>query len=220
MFRTTDQTGAVLLLIFPARSVSMHHVPRRTRTTRLTSLAVAASAVTLISSPSASAQQAITVEAAALVRERFVTDLDAIQGKFLALAEAFPAEMYSWRPAPEVRSVGEVFMHVANEFYVYVPMTYGATPSPLIEQNREGMQKFEATSTKAEVLKHLPESFAYSKQALAGVSPAAIAGTPNLFGRDRTIVEASFITIGELHEHLGQLIAYARVNGIRPPWSQ
>lgn len=198
----------------------MHHVPRRFRTTRLTSLAVAASAVTLLSSPAVGAQQAITVEAAAVVRERFITDLDAVQRKFLALAEAFPAEMYSWRPAPEVRSVGEVFMHVANEFYVYVPLTYGAAPSPLIEQSREGMQKFEAASTRADVLKHLPESFAYTKQALAAVTPAAIAGTPNLFGRERTIVDASFITIGELHEHLGQLIAYARVNGIRPPWSQ
>lgn len=198
----------------------MRHVQRRTRTARLTSLAAVVSVVTLISSPAVSAQQAISVDAAVVVRDRFVTDLDALQRKFLALAKAFPAEVYSWRPAPEVRSVGEVFMHVASEFYVYVPMTYGAAPSPLIEQNREGMQEFEATSTKADVLKHLPESFAYTKQALAGVSPASIAGTPNLFGRDRTIVEASFITIGELHEHLGQLIAYARVNGIRPPWSQ
>ena len=60
-------------------------------------------------------------EAAVEVRKQFLADLDTLQSKFVALAQAFPADKYSWRPAPGVRSVGEAFMHVASEFYVYAP---------------------------------------------------------------------------------------------------
>ena len=69
-------------------------------------------------------------------------------------------------------------------------------------------------------MKHLKEGFAYMKQQLEGLDPAAITGTKKLFGGDRTIVETSFVMSGDLHEHLGQLIAYARMNGIAPPWSK
>jgi hypothetical protein len=64
------------------------------------------------------------------------------------------------RPAPWVRSVGEAFMHVASEYYVYTPMAYGTSRSTVIQQGREGMQKFEAMSTKEDVLQHLDEGFA------------------------------------------------------------
>jgi hypothetical protein len=148
-----------------------------------------------------------------------LADLDTLQKKFLALAEAFPAEKYSWRPAPGVRSVGEAFMHVASEFYVYTPMSYGAQPSPVVGRGREAFQKFEAMSSKPEVLQHLKDGFAYMKQQLTALDPAAITGQKKLFGGDRTIVETSFIMSGDLHEHLGQLIAYARTNGVTPPWS-
>ena len=58
------------------------------------------------------------------------------------------------------------------------------------------------------------------KQQLTALTPAQITGTQKLFGGDRTIVETSLIMSGDLHEHLGQLIAYARMNGITPPWSK
>ena len=154
------------------------------------------------------------------VRTRFLTDLDTLQKKFLALAEAIPAEKYAWRPGEGVRSVGEAFMHVASEYYVFTPMAWGATPSPVVGRGREAFQKFEAMSTKPDVLKHLGEGFAYMKQAVADVDAAAITGTQNLFGGQRTIVETSFIMAGDLHEHLGQLIAYSRMIGVKPPWSQ
>jgi hypothetical protein len=159
-------------------------------------------------------------DAAVEVRMRFLSDLDTLQSKFLALAEAFPAEKYSWRPAPGVRSVGEAFMHVASEYYVYTPMAYGATPSPVVGRGREAFQKFEASSSKAEVLKHLKEGFAYTRQALSGIEAGQLGGTRKLFGGDRTIIETSFVMSGDLHEHLGQLIGYARMNGVKPPWSK
>ncbi|MGH7594690.1 MAG: DinB family protein [Gemmatimonadales bacterium] len=60
--------------------------------------------------------------------------------KFLALANAIPADKYSWRPMPGVRSFGEVFMHLASEFYVYTPLSFGAAPSPVIPRVPDAMK--------------------------------------------------------------------------------
>jgi DinB superfamily len=188
------------------------------RTMRLTTCA--ATCALAAGSHVVAAQDVPNRDAALEIRKQFVSDLDTLQSKFLALAEAFPADKYSWRPAPGVRSVGEAFMHVASEFYVFTPMAYGATPSPVVGRGREAFQKFEAMSSKEQVLKHLKEGFAYTKQSLAAIDPAQISGTKKLWGGDRTIVETSFGMAGDLHEHLGQLIAYARMNGVKPPWSK
>jgi hypothetical protein len=84
------------------------------------------------------------------VRKWFLTDLDSLNSRFTALANAFPNDKYSWRPGPGVRSVGEVFMHVASELYVFAPMIYSAQPSEVIPhpQEKGAMEKFEHMSTK------------------------------------------------------------------------
>lgn len=179
-------------------------------------LLVCALATTAVVAPA----QAVPDHAHALaVRKQFVEDLDSLQSKFLALSEAIPAEKYSWRPAPGVRSIGEAFMHVASEFYVYAPMAYGAARSPVIPRGQEAFKNFESKSTKADVKKHLVEGFAYTKQTIGAIDPAGLIGTQKLFGGDHTIIETSFAMTDDLHEHLGQLIAYARMNGVKPPWS-
>ena len=194
-------------------------ITRRSRV--ILELAAACAALLLASAPVARAQSDVPNKDAALeLRTRFINDLDTLQSKILALANAFPADKYSWRPAPGVRSVGEAFMHVASEYYVFTPAAYGAPRSPVIPREQGAMSKFEQMSTKPEVLKHLTEGFAYMKQQINALDPAAITGKKKLFGGDRTIIETSFIMSGDLHEHLGQLIAYARVNGIVPPWSK
>lgn len=167
------------------------------------------------------AAQAVPNRADAVeVRKQFLLDLDTLQTKFLALANAFPADKYAWRPAPGVRSVGEVFMHVASEFYVYNPMAYGVTPSPIVARNQAAMKTFEGMSSKPEVLKHLTDGFAYSQRVIGGADPDALTGSRPLFGGHYTVIETSFGMVDDLHEHLGQLIAYARTNGITPPWSK
>src|SRR5215831_8132509 len=83
-----------------------------------------ASIVTPAAVRSVAAQDIPNREAALEIRKRFVMDLDTLQSKFLALSDAIPEGKYAWRPAPGVRSVGEVFMHVASEYYVYAPMSY------------------------------------------------------------------------------------------------
>ena len=179
----------------------------------------ALAALTLAFAPRPAVAQTAAENAAAL-RTSYLASLEEVQGKFLQLAEAFPADKYAWRPAPGVRSVGEVFMHVASEYYVYSPMAYGATRSPVIPRGQDAFKTFESKSTKADVMKHLKEGFAYTKQQIEGLDPAAITGTKKLFGGDRTIIETSVAMTDDLHEHLGQLIAYARQNGVVPPWSK
>ena len=168
----------------------------------------------------ATAQDAAAKDAAVATRKSYLAGVEELQGKFLQLAEAIPAEKYSWRPGPGVRSIGEVFMHVASEYYVWSPRSFGATPSPLIPMTREGFQQFESTATKENVLKHLKEGYAYGRQAVEGVDPATLAATRKFFGRDASTTDVALGMSGDLHEHLGQLIAYARMNGIKPPWSK
>jgi hypothetical protein len=154
------------------------------------------------------------------VRARFLSDLDTLQSKFVALANAIPSEKYGWRPAPGVRSVGEAFLHVASEYYLYTPMAYGLSPSPVIPRAQGALAAFEKDGSKANVLKQLTEGFTFMRAAIADADVASLTGVRKLFGGDRTIVETTLVMSGDLHEHLGQLIAYARMNGVKPPWSK
>jgi uncharacterized damage-inducible protein DinB len=183
-------------------------------------LGVVAALALAVPVASAHAQYSPDRATAVEVRKEFLTDLDSLHSKFTALAEAIPADKYSWRPAPGVRSVGEVFMHVASEFYFYTPAVFGAKPSPVVEGTKAGFDKFEKMSSKPEVLKHLKEGFAYGRQAVSELDDANITGIHRIFGHDSQVVEMSFDMTDDLHEHLGQLIAYARMNGVKPPWSK
>lgn len=165
------------------------------------------------------AQSAATFDAAA-VRTAYLVELDSLQSRFLQLAEAFPADKYSWRPAAGVRSVGEVFMHVATEYYLFSPMFFGAPSSPVVGTGPQAYRKLEASATKPEVLTHLKQGLAYSKQAIADVPTDSLIKKRKMFGQEFDVVQSSLVMTGDLHEHLGQLIAYARINGIKPPWTR
>jgi uncharacterized damage-inducible protein DinB len=183
-------------------------------------LGIAAALALAVPVASVHAQYAPDRATAVEVRKEFLTDLDSLHSRFTALAEAIPADKYSWRPAPGVRSVGEVFMHVASEFYYWTPAIFGAKPSPVVEANKAGFEKFEKMSSKADMLKHLNEGFAYGRGAVSGLEDAKITGLQKTFGHDRQVVQMTLDMTDDLHEHLGQLIAYARMNGIKPPWSK
>ena len=182
--------------------------------------AMAIAALALATAPRTASAQVMNTESATEVRRLFVDDLDSLQAKFIALANAFPEDKYAWRPAPGVRSVGEAFMHVASEYYVYTPMAYGLPSSPVIPRTQGAMAQFEKAATRADVMKHLTEGFAFVRAQIAGADIAQLTGQRKLFGGERTIAETTMVMSADLHEHLGQLIAYARMNGIKPPWSK
>ena len=194
------------------RAALVHPISRIARAAALVAIAVTFA-------PGSVMAQGTAADAAA-VRKSYLASLEELQGKFLQLAEAFPADKFAWRPAPGVRSVGEVFMHVASEYYAWSPRSFGATPSPAVTMTREGFQQFEASATKENVLKHLKEGYTYGRQAVEAVDPATLVGTKKFFGTDATTADIALGMSGDLHEHLGQLIGYARMNGIKPPWTK
>ncbi len=176
-------------------------------------LLLALAAVVMLSPP-ASAQDVMTADSAAVVKAAFVADLDVMRDKFIGLAEAFPQDKYTWRPMEGVRSVSEVLMLIATEGYGFAPTSLGAEAA----MSREETQELRAVTDKAQVIDHLTKGFAYAKTQLEAIDPATITGR---FGRrERTAPEAVLAVAGDMHEHLGQLIAYARTNQIVPPWSQ
>jgi hypothetical protein len=111
-------------------------------------------------------------------------------------------------------------MHVASEYYLMPPMTFSAKASPTLAPGPEAFGKLEKDATKEKVLQALKEGHTYTTQALNAVPADSLGGTRALFGHSFTGTERWFLMAGDLHEHLGQLIAYARMNGVKPPWTK
>ena len=182
------------------------------RVTRM--LIVASLGLVLISAPAQA--QDLNEESAATMKAAFMADIEVMREKFLGLAEAFPAETYTWRPMEGVRSVSEVLMLIASEGYGFVPRAVGA-PTAL---SREESQGLSAITDKAEVIDHLNRGFDYAREQLEALDPATLTSARNLFGQERSTPAIMMLVGGDMHEHLGQLIAYARTNSIVPPWSR
>lgn len=176
-------------------------------------------AVALLAVPAQSrAQDALSKEAAAAVKTAFLADLETMRGKFVGLANAFPQDKYTWRPMDGVRSVSEVLMLAAMEGYSFVPNGFGGKPASLGSQ--EEVAKIRALTDKAAVIDHLNKGFAHAKAQLEAVDAATLTGKRKMMNREMSIVEVAQFIGGDLHEHLGQMIAYARMNRIVPPWSK
>jgi uncharacterized damage-inducible protein DinB len=148
-------------------------------------------------------------------RAEFVRQLDDVQKKVLSLAEAVPADKYSWRPAPGVRSVGEVYMHLASANF-YLPTLFGVKPPADVDLPNLEKQG----GDKAKVTAALEQSFAHLRRVVDGTPDSDLDKPVKIFGHDGTVRETLFVIANHMHEHLGQSIAYARSNGVVPPWSQ
>lgn len=149
-------------------------------------------------------------------------DISDMEKKLVDLATAIPESAYAWRPAPGVRSVGEVLQHIAADNYI-LPV-YMGTPAPAatgITADYGTAVAYETRSglTKAQIVADLRASFAHLHRAINTNTDANITENIDWFGTQATRLQGMTGTVGHLHEHLGQLIAYARSNGVKPPWS-
>jgi hypothetical protein len=158
--------------------------------------------------PAASAAQPMGVQAA------LANDAATLSDKFVGLAKVM-AGKYDWRPGQGVRSVGEVFNLIVMENKMLVGVLTGAaTPGG-------GMGgRGNPVTDPAQMQEALTSSYAALKQALAGLSNADLNTNVKLFGRDTSKQGGTLMLLMDQHEHLGQSIAYARTNGIVPPWSK
>lgn len=174
-------------------------------------------ALVMLSVPARTAgQDVMTKESAAAVKAAFAADLEVMRDKYLGLAKAFPPDKYTWRPMEGVRSVSEVLMLIASEGYGFAPTALGGKGA----MSREEMGKLSSLTDKAQVIDHLTKSFAHAKQAIEAIDPATLVGKRKSMGRERSTPEIVLFVAGDMHEHLGQLIAYARMNRLVPPWSK
>lgn len=148
------------------------------------------------------------------VREEILAQVEDAEKKLTALAEAMPAEKYGWRPAEKIRSVGEVFMHVAGGNY-FLPTFWGVK----VPEGTNPREFEPGGGDKAKVLATMKASFDHLRAAIKNTPEADLSKMTKLFGEDATMRQAMMVAANHAHEHLGQSIAYARMNGVTPPWS-
>lgn len=141
--------------------------------------------------------------------------LDDAEKKLTALAEAMPAEKYAWRPGEKVRSAGEVFMHVAGGNYYLTGLLGAKAPEGVDARSFD-----KDANDKAKTMATLKASFDHTRKFLAAMTDADLAKSMKVFDHEGTASEMVMILATHAHEHLGQSIAYARSNGVVPPWSQ
>ena len=147
-------------------------------------------------------------------RAELLGEIDDVGKKLVELAEAVPEEKYAWRPAEGVRSVSEVYMHVAAGNF-YVLKLAGIEPGAGLPADPE-----KSVTKKPEVIESLKKSLEHISQALSKATDADLDEPADFFGQ-KTTARGIFLRLDQhMHEHLGQSIAYARINGIVPPWSR
>jgi uncharacterized damage-inducible protein DinB len=137
------------------------------------------------------------------------------ENEFLRLANALPAEKYTWRPAPGVKSVAEVFLHVSAANYNMYKLVGALSPAGL---DVAGMEQ--STTDKTKVIATLRASYAHAKKAITDMPDANLEKTMDWLGGKITQRGVLLYIIPHIAEHLGQAIAYARINGVVPPWSE
>jgi uncharacterized damage-inducible protein DinB len=150
------------------------------------------------------------------VRDSILFQIKQAEDKLLGLANALPAEKYTWKPAAGVRSVGEVFNHVAAANY-FLPTFWGAKVPAGVDPRT--LEK-EMSGDKAKTIAALKQSFESLRKEIQAVPEADLGRKIKLFGQDVTVRDDMMVLASHAHEHLGQAIAYARSNGVTPPWSQ
>ena len=137
-----------------------------------------------------------------------------VSQQLTALAEATPPEKFAWRPAPGVRSTSEVYMHVVITNFYLLSVTGPKMPTDL----KEGMDK--SVTSEAEVIAWLKRSLEAVKQAHLAEKPNDLQRKVHIFDRDATVDGIYLRIIVHANEHMGQLVAYARMTGIVPPWAK
>jgi hypothetical protein len=162
----------------------------------------------------AAAKPADTTPPSYDLKPQALQDLQDMQTKFISLAQAVPADKYTWRPGPGVRSIAEVYLHVAGLNFGVAP-DLGTMPAPTFQA--KGYET--STTDKAQIIEQLQKSFDYTRAAIEKMSNADFAKAVKKYGPDASTGDLVYLIVADSHEHLGQSVAYARINGIVPPWT-
>ena len=151
---------------------------------------------------------------AADYRSDILADIEGLETKIVGLAQAIPTDKYGWRPQDGVRSVSEALMHTAAANF-FLPSLLGVDVPEGINP-----QQLESITGKDEAVETLKKSFAQLRQMVEASKARELDDTLNMFGSETTVAGALHAAVSHSHEHLGQMIAYARSVGTVPPWSE
>lgn len=181
---------------------------------KFTGLLLAAGLGVVLATAVGMAQEKSETAKSVSMRDAMVVQVKDAQRKLVDLAEAFPADKYTWRPSEGVRSTAETFLHVATSNYFF--------PSPMGVKPPEGVDLKtleKSTTDKAEIVETLKGSFEFVLGAFEKIPESDYGKTVKLPFGEFTTLNTLMIVVTHGHEHLGQLIAYARSNGVVPPWT-
>jgi len=142
--------------------------------------------------------------------QEFMGQVDFVKDRLMQLADAMPEESYSWTPGEGVRSVGEVYVHAAEANYYMLSLMKG---------EKFDMSSSESKADKKTALLLMEKSFGDLKESVAQFTDEDLNREIEAFGMKFSVRNFMVTVIAHLHEHLGQSIAYARMNGVTPPWS-
>jgi hypothetical protein len=148
------------------------------------------------------------------MKAQALLDLQTVQTKMVALANAVPADKLTWRPSPDSRSFAEVFLHVAGERYQILALGGAVPPAGF-----DGKAFEKSTTEKAQIVADLNQTWDFAQKTMNSMSNADFAKPLPKLGPQANAGDVVYILVADAHEHLGQLVAYARENGIVPPWT-
>ncbi|MGA2184957.1 MAG: DinB family protein [Bryobacteraceae bacterium] len=169
--------------------------------------------------------------ATAFQRE-YLEDFANTSKQLVQLAEAMPADKYGWRPGAGVRSVSEVYVHIASANFLLLEITGIQPPvayytavnasekNPLMALYQQNLRMEKSITAKDQVVKMLQESLNAVRDQFSKLSAADLDKPANFFGEQTTVRRVYLRIFAHANEHMGQAIAYARINGIVPPWSR
>lgn len=152
--------------------------------------------------------------------ETQIADLEQLRDKFVALAGAFPAELYDWRPMEGVRSVREVLALIVAETTLF-PTQWDFPPPAWVEEPSIGAELARIGALDPEgIQEEMRRGYGHTLDLMRGLTDAERDRMVRFFGLETPLGAAVTLMGNDMHEHLGQLIAYARMNRIVPPWSR
>jgi len=161
----------------------------------------------------------------------FLWELEIAEQQMMTMAEAIPAEKYDWRPDPKARSISEVFVHVAADNFMLLEVVGAVAPVDLYGRvPAEGQERFwRLIRRNDELEKSVREKVAFQdllrrslqavNESFAQADDAELDQSRHFFGEDTTVRRVYLRLLAHTHEHMGQMIAYMRTNGMSPPWA-
>ena len=150
--------------------------------------------------------------------KEFLGQMEFVKGRLIDLEQAMPQAKATWRPSEGVRSVSEVYLHTAFGNYLFLKFSGLGVPDDIKEQ-MDAPKWEKQTMDKAKIKQIMERSFADISKASKKLTVADLEKTIHVFGTDMSVRNFMMTMLSHLHEHLGQAIAYARINGVVPPWS-